>query len=137
MSPDRHPGEARLFALAHIRRASCLERTFERDPAFSLQRFAERSFGVFQEEPQDIVWKFSPTVADAVVEYEFHPSQTMQRQKDGSVIVAFRAGGLLEMCWHLYTWGVNVEVVQPAALRDLMKCALAHRNFDVQDRGQG
>ena len=76
MSPDRHPGEARLFALAHIRRASCLDRTFERDPAFSLQKFAERSFGVFQEEPQDIVWKFSPAVADAVVEYEFHPSQT-------------------------------------------------------------
>jgi hypothetical protein len=23
------------------------------------------------------------------------------------------------------------------ALRDLMECALAHRNFDVQDRGQG
>lgn len=131
MSPDRHPGEARLFALAHIRRANCLDATFQRDPTFSLQKFAERSFGVFQEEPQDIVWRFSPAVAESVVEYEFHPNQTMQRQKDGSVIVTFNAGGLLEMCWHLYTWGANVEVLEPAALRSLMHKALSHRNFEI------
>ena len=131
VSPDRHPGEARLFALAHIRRVNCLETTFLRDPSFSLQKFAERSFGVFQEEPQDIVWKFSPAVAEAVAEYAFHPSQTIRQQKDGSVLVSFRAGGLMEMCWHLYTWGANVEVVAPVALRDLMKSALSHRNFQV------
>ena len=47
------------------------------------------------------------------------------------MLVSFRAGGLMEMCWHLYTWGANVEVVAPVALRDLMKSALSHRNFQV------
>jgi len=55
MSPDRHRGEARLFALAHIRRVACLDTSFVPDPGFARQRVAERSFGVFQEEPQQAV----------------------------------------------------------------------------------
>lgn len=132
MSPDRHPGDARLFALANIKRVNCLDTTFQRDASFSLQKFAERSFGVFQEEPQDIVWKFSPSVAEAVTEYEFHPAQSLEKQQDGSIIVRFRAGGLMEMCWHLYTWGANVEVLKPEALRALMRTALSHRNFETE-----
>jgi predicted DNA-binding transcriptional regulator YafY len=53
----------------------------------------------------------------------------MERQRDGSTVVRFRAGGLMEMCWHLYTWGANVDVVEPPELRDLMSKALIHRNF--------
>jgi predicted DNA-binding transcriptional regulator YafY len=129
MSPDRHPGDARLFALAQIQRVNPLDRTFVREPGFSLQAFAERSFGVFQEAPHDIAWRFAPEVADAVQEYVFHPGQSMERQKDGAVIVRFRAGGLMEMCWHLYTWGAHVEVLEPAELKAMMSKAHKHRNF--------
>jgi predicted DNA-binding transcriptional regulator YafY len=31
--------------------------------------------------------------------------------------VRFRAGGALEMCWHLFTWGDEVEVIEPRRLR--------------------
>lgn len=129
MSPDRHPGDARLFALGQIQRVNPLDQSFVRDADFSLQKFSERSFGVFQEPQHDIVWRFLPDVADVVAEYIFHPSQSIQKQKDGSIIVRFRAGGLMEMCWHLYTWGANVEVVEPVELRKMMQRALAHQNF--------
>jgi len=62
-----------------------------------LQTFAERSFGVFQEEPFDVVWRFSPTAAADARQFLFHPTQTMEDQPDGSLIVRFRAGGALEM----------------------------------------
>ncbi|WP_442896061.1 hypothetical protein [Bradyrhizobium sp. AZCC 2289] len=32
----------------------------------------------------------------------------------------FRAAGHLEMCWHLYTWGDQVEVLAPKALRKMV-----------------
>lgn len=134
MSPDRHPGEARLFMLGHVTRVSLKDTTFVRDPGFSLEAFAQRSFGVYQGEPHDIVWKFAPDVAEAVAEYVFHPTQKMKRLKDGSTLVSFRAGGLLEMCWHLYTWGAHVEVLQPPELKDMMRRALGHRNFAVAAR---
>ena len=43
-----------------------------------------------------------------------------QRQNDGSLIVRFRAGGTLEMCWYLFSWGKYVEVLEPKHLADML-----------------
>nr|WP_245243271.1 WYL domain-containing protein [Pararhodobacter sp. SW119] len=32
------------------------------------------------------------------------------------MIVTFAASGMVEMAWHLYKWGDEVEVIEPAAL---------------------
>lgn len=47
-------------------------------------------------------------------------SQTLERQEDGSLIVRFRAGGDLEMAWHLCIRGDKVEVLEPPRLADLI-----------------
>ena len=91
-----------------------------RDRTFSLKDFAERSFGVFQEEQVDVVWRFASAAAAAAEEFLFHPSQKMKRMTDGSLEARFGAGGLLEMAWHLYSWGDQVEVVAPEALAKLI-----------------
>ena len=107
----------RLFSLANIEKVETTERAFTRRKRFSLQKFAGRSFGVFQEKPYDVVWRFSPKAAADARQFLFHPTQTMEPQPDGSLIVRFRAGGLLEMAWHLFTWGDQVEVLKPKQLR--------------------
>ena len=120
MSRERHADHARLYSLANIDSISVADRAFVRDRAFSLRQFAERSFGVFQEPKlYDVAWRFSADVAASAEEYTFHPSQIMELQKDGSLIVRFRACGLQEMCWHLYTWGKEVEVLAPPELKAL------------------
>lgn len=86
---------------------------FARDPDFSLAAFARRSFGVFQEEPLDVVWRFKPEAAEDAREWLFHPDQVTEEMPDGSLIVRFHTGGALEMSWHLYTWGDAVEVIEP------------------------
>jgi len=109
-----------LFRLPNIEEARPLDVSFVRDPGFSLKDFAERSFGVFQEDQVDVVWRFAPTAAAAAEEFLFHPSQKMRRRPDGSLEVRFRAGGLLEMAWHLYSWGDHVEILEPEALAKLV-----------------
>ena len=37
----------------------------------------------------------------------------MIKNPDGTLTVKFRAGGRLEMDWHLYTWGNHVKVIKP------------------------
>ena len=111
----------RSFALSNIERVEIREEIFDRDPDFSLAAYAARSFGVFQEEPFEVVWKFTPKAAPDAREFMFHPTQVMEDLPDGSLIVGFRAGGALEMAWHLVTWGNEVEVVKPERLRDLMR----------------
>jgi predicted DNA-binding transcriptional regulator YafY len=114
----------RLFSLANIEQAEITESSFQRRKSFSLRAFAERSFGAFQEEPFDVVWRFSARAAADARQFLFHPTQTFEDQPDGSLIVRFRAGGALEMCWHLFTWGEDVEILKPQRLRTMMRARL-------------
>ena len=118
----------RSFALANIERVESLDEPFERDPAFLLAAYAERSFGVFQEKPFDVIWKFSPKAAPDAREFQFHPTQTIENQPDGSLVVRFRAGGAREMAWHLFTWGGDVEVITPKRLQELLGASAACQN---------
>ncbi|MBR0689874.1 WYL domain-containing protein [Bradyrhizobium manausense] len=111
----------RLFSLANIENVEVQEGSFRRRKEFSLKQFAERSFGVFQEDPLDVVWRFTPAAASDARQYRFHPTQVMEDEPDGSLLVSFRAGGALEMCWHLFTWGDQVQVKAPKKLQKLLR----------------
>jgi predicted DNA-binding transcriptional regulator YafY len=102
----------RSYALSNIRGVVPLD-AFERQAAFRLKDYTERSFGVFQEPPFDVIWKFSPRAAPDARAFLFHPTQKLREQPDGSLLVSFRAGGAREMAWHLHTWGDEVEVIEP------------------------
>lgn len=110
-----------LFSLPNIENVELLDDGFVRDPAFDLSAFAARSFGLFQEEPFDVVWRFAPEAAADAADFLFHPNQTLEKQKDGSLIVRFCAGGYLEMAWHLYAWGDKVEVLEPKHLAEMTR----------------
>jgi len=123
-------GDYRLYALGGIQAAAETGASFTRDPAFSLADYSARSFGVFQNDPVDVVWRVAPEAAEDARAWLFHPTQTMEDQPDGSVLVRFRAGGLLEMAWHLFTWEGRITVVQPKELADLLRdqCEMVTRS---------
>ena len=109
--------EPRLWRLSNMSGAKPGLDDFERDPAFDLQAFAQRSFGTFQETPVRVVLRFDDYAAPDAAAFLFHPAQTVEKNPDGTVTVRFEAGGLDEICWHLVTWSENVTVEQPARLR--------------------
>ena len=109
--------EMRLWRLDRIVAIDLLDRGFMRRDDFSLADYAGQSFGVFQEEPMDVALRFAPEAAADAANWSFHPSQSMTYEADGGLTVRFRAGGVHEMCWHLFTWGTGVEVMAPEGLR--------------------
>jgi predicted DNA-binding transcriptional regulator YafY len=115
-------GPTRLYIVESITAAKVAAEFFERDPGFDLKAFADRAFGVFQHEAEfgEVVWRFLPGAVERARRFQFHPSQQVEEQPDGSLIVRFHAAGLLEMCWHLYAWGDQVEVLAPERLRDMV-----------------
>jgi predicted DNA-binding transcriptional regulator YafY len=122
--PEHEPaGRMRLYIVESIASAKVAPEFFERDPGFDLKAFTDRAFGVFQNESEfgEVVWRFLPQAAERARRFQFHPSQQVQEEPDGSLTVRFHAAGLLEMCWHLYIWGDQVEVLAPERLR-----AMAH-----------
>jgi predicted DNA-binding transcriptional regulator YafY len=115
----------RLFALANIESIDVKNEPFVRRKDFSLHTYANQAFGVFQEKPFETEWLFTARVAKEARHYLFHPTQVFEETANGSLLVKFRAGGALEMCWHLFSWGDQVRVLKPARLRNLMKSQIA------------
>lgn len=125
-----------VFRLDRVREHAVLPEPFVRDPGFSLQAYAQRSFGVWQEEPFAVCLRFSGATAAEAASFHFHPTQTIHAQPDGTLLVRFTAGGALEMCQHLVTWEDRVEVLEPAALREQL-AAWARKAADHHARVPG
>lgn len=117
---SQYAQEVRLFALTGFERIALTMDAFERPEDFDLNAWLQRSFGIWQEQVYDVVWRFKPEASVAARQYLFHPTQAMIDEPDGSLTVSFRAGGLREMCWYLFRWGDQVEVLSPPELRAAM-----------------
>ena len=87
---------------------------------FDLHSYAAQSFGIYQGEVEQIVLKVLPSAANEALSWRFHPTQAVEKQEDGSVIVRFSASGLLELAWHLFTWSDHVEILAPPRLKQIM-----------------
>ena len=119
---DKRGAVLKTYRVDGIENVKIADEYFSRPEDFDLQSFANQAFGVFQRDgtQEDIVWRFLPDAASQAAGYQFHPNQTEEYCKDGSLLIRFRATGLLEMAWHLYTWGDKVEVIEPPALRQMV-----------------
>lgn len=119
----------RRFRLDRIREARITGQGFARDPDFNLARFSAKAFGSFHSDAEygPVVWRFTPEAAPVARQFVFHPDQEMTEDPDGSLTVRFEASGHLEMAWHLYQWGDQVDVLAPDRLREIVA---AHRRTD-------
>jgi len=118
-------GANKPFRLDRMR-AVTAERGGAPPPAdFDLQVFAGQSFGIYQDAIEDVVLKITPEGAPEARGWRWHPTQAVEDQPDGSVVVRFRASGMRELAWHLFTWGEQVEIIEPARLKAVMAGELA------------
>jgi predicted DNA-binding transcriptional regulator YafY len=117
-----HPKHWRLDRIQDIQQ---LDQTVAHPKDFSLSEFANASFGYFQGELEDVVLHVFPHgVDDDFKNWRFHPAQTVEHLPDGGALVRFRATGMLELIWHLFTWGNKIEIVAPTSLRESMATEL-------------
>lgn len=117
--------EPRNWRLDRIRDLAVLDEPAGAPAGFNLDDYANRSFGIYQDESQAVALRVTPAGADDAMGWRFHPTQTLEPQADGSIIVRFRASGMLELAWHLFTWGDRIEVLEPESLRRTLVQALA------------
>lgn len=125
VAADRESGRIQTFRLDRMSAVRADEGMAAPPADFDLQAFASQSFGIYQDEIEDVVLKVSPEGADEARAWRWHPTQSLENQPDGGVVVRFRASGMRELAWHLFTWGGQVEIVAPERLKSVMADALA------------
>ena len=104
------------YVLHKLKNVKLTNETFD-SKDFNLQEYSQKSFGVYFGEIYDVKLKFIPEAAEDVMNYNFHPTQKINLQDDGSVIVTFKASGDKHIMWNLFKWGNSVEILAPKELK--------------------
>lgn len=110
--------DLRTFAVERIRKVEVTEEMFDLPRSFSLAERFERGFGLIEEPPLEVKIWISPNWAYFVKERRWHPTQVVKPQKDGSVILTMRCGGLDELTSWVLSFGPEARVLGPKEFID-------------------
>jgi predicted DNA-binding transcriptional regulator YafY len=125
VAADRETGRIQTFRLDRMSSVAPQEGVAAPPADFDLGVFASQSFGIYQDEIEDVVLRIAPEGAAEAKSWRWHPTQSFEDQTDGGVIVRFRASGMRELAWHLFTWGEQAMILAPARLKAVMAGELA------------
>jgi len=123
---DESRSAMRTFKVERIVSASLTPETFDPDAARTVALDMLRAWDVIaDEQPTDVVIRFSAGVARRAAETRWHPSQQLEEQPDGALIWRGRVAGLREIRIWILGWGGDAEVLEPAELRASVAAELA------------
>ena len=107
----------RTFALSRIHRAEVLGETFVMPDLYDVDTMFGDRFGIhWQEQRQKVRIRFGANVAPFIRERRWHPLQRIEKQTDGSLILAFATNHITEVKTWVLSWGAAARVLEPASL---------------------
>ena len=123
---DETKNAIRTFKLERIRRLTVTPETFAAPPDGVIEEALERAWGIIADQGAvEVELRFAPAVASRVAETTWHPTQKVRRDADGSLAWRATVSGTIEIRSWILSWGPDVEVVAPAALRAEVATLLA------------
>jgi proteasome accessory factor B len=108
----------RTFAVERIKSVELLKERFETRDGLNPEQHLRGAFGIVEEEVMAVAVRFASALAPAVEGRIWHPTQKVTREKGGSIVVRFRAGGRREIISWVLSYGPGAELLEPASLRD-------------------
>jgi proteasome accessory factor B len=114
---DHRENALRTFAVERIQSAKLTNRRFEIPPDFSFDEFQKTAFNVIWGEPQEVKIRFSAVQAPYIRERTWHPSQQIENEQDGSIIITLHVADLDEVKRWLIGFGAEAEVLGPEKLQ--------------------
>lgn len=127
-----HKREAvRTFLLARSSELELQSEIFDLPVDFSADDYLWSSFGIWSKSGSHaVVIRVRPSLVDYVSENIWHPTQEIETQKDGSLLLRFSLSSLDEIAQWILSWGRQVEALDPPELRTLV-CKQAQAVADL------
>ena len=112
----------RTFHLGRIQELTPLDDGYKMPRGFSLERHLRNAWHMIPERGrnQRVVVRFSKLVARNVADVSWHKTQRVTWNADGSIDFQVNVSGLGEISWWILGYGDQAEVLEPAALRDIV-----------------
>ncbi len=108
----------RTFKIERMRDVSITPDGFPPPEPEDVAGMFDRAWDIIaDQEPIDVVLRFAPKVASRVGEARWHPSERVEAMPDGGLVWRATVAGPIEIRLWILSWGDDVEVVEPAALR--------------------
>jgi predicted DNA-binding transcriptional regulator YafY len=108
----------RTFKLSRITELEITDKCFLGGEKFDLADYLGRAWSMIPEgRIYNVKLRFLPKVAENVAEVQWHSTQKVARNPDGSATVEFRVDGLGEITWWILGYGDQVQVLAPKILR--------------------
>jgi predicted DNA-binding transcriptional regulator YafY len=121
---DMAEQKIKCFAVERFVRFSRLRRErFEYPEGYDPQAEVGTAFGITSGPAEEVIARFSPSVAPYVRERQWHPSQKLQVLEDGGVRLRLKVYLSPELKEWLLGFGPDVRVEAPAALVEAVKAA--------------
>lgn len=108
----------RTFKVERISNLSILARTFDEPVGAVLDHFRGAWDIIGDQAPIDVVLRFAPSVAARVMEATWHPTQEVDELDGGALEWRATVSGPVEIRLWILSWGADVEVLEPASLRE-------------------
>jgi len=111
-----------VFDMNRIRAARLTSESFALPERFHFDEYIKDSFGqMIRGEPVRVQMLFSTDQARSVGERIWHPSQKMQYQLDGSLLMSLEVADTLELKRWILGFGQDAEVLEPKELRQAIR----------------
>ena len=116
------PNALRTFKIERVKTVTLLDETYTIPDTFAPRDLLADAWGIWytEEEPVEVVLRFHPRAAHRVRETEWHRSEQVEEQSDGSLIWRAAVAEPREMVPWIRGWGADVEVLAPEELRGQM-----------------
>ncbi len=110
--------EVRSLQIYRIREVHRLNKFSYEESKFDINEYISRAWSTIPEgRLYNVKLKFSPKIARSISEVQWHSTQTVSFEPDGSAIVEFRVDGLNEIMWWILSYSGQVQVLSPNVLR--------------------
>lgn len=113
-----------MFKVDRIQAITLLDEHYTLPKDFSLDDYLGPTWGLLRgdaSEPVNVVLRFSPEAGAWVSEEQWHPSQQVEEQADGSVLFKLHIAVTAEFVNWLMYYGCRVQVLEPAWLRERVR----------------
>lgn len=116
--------EIRTFKVVRVKSLSMMKRCFVTPTDVDLETYFGDAWNMIPEGTMyDVHLHFAPKVAANVAEVQWHRTQQIETNEDGSIEYRVRVNGLGEISWWLMGYGDQVKVVGPPELKERVVAA--------------